>query len=111
VIVTLRELDAKLLKREDSHHFRFVDTLEEADGVVFLCPKCFEEEPRGPVGCHSVICWSPSVSQDTSPTPGRWEMHGGGLDDLTLVAGSSSVLLKGGCMAHFFVRNGRVEGA
>lgn len=103
----LIDLDAKFLKRDDSHHFRFVDMLAEADGLEFLCPKCFVTN-AGPVGTHAVICWSPSVPQDTSPTPGRWEMHGSCLADLTLVAGSSSVLLHGGCNAHFFVRNGEI---
>ena len=105
----LRELDAKFLKREDSHHFRFVDTLAGADGVEFLCPKCFAAN-NGRIGTHAVICWSPAVPQETSPTPGRWEMHGTGIDDLTLVAGSSSVQLMGGCAAHFFVRDGAIEG-
>lgn len=103
----LRELDAKFLKRDDSHHFHFVETIGEADGVEFLCPKCFAAN-GGPSGTHAVICWSPSVPQDTSPTPGRWQLQGSGLDDLTLVAGSSSVLLKGGCGAHFFVRSGAI---
>jgi hypothetical protein len=46
-----------------------------------------------------------------SPTPGRWDFQGTGLQDLTLVAGSSSVLLTGGCRAHFFVRDGEIVGA
>src|SRR5229473_7713335 len=105
----LRDLDAKFLKREDSHHFRFVATITEADGVKFLCPKCFAVN-GGPVGTHAVICWAPSVPQDTNPTPGRWELVGTDIDNLTLRAGSSSVLLKGGCGAHFFVQNGAIEG-
>lgn len=105
----LSQLKPTFLKRIDSHRFRKVETLAEADGVQFLCPKCFDAN-GGAVGTHSVICWSPSVSQDTSPTPGRWELHGTSLEDLTLVAGSSSVLLTGdGCQAHFFVRNGQIE--
>ena len=104
---TLQELNAKFLKREDSHHFREVETLAEADGITFLCPKCFAAN-NGSVGTHSVRCWAPSVPQDTSPTPGRWEMRGTGLADLTLVAGSSSVLLTGGCNAHFYVRDGAI---
>jgi hypothetical protein len=105
--VNLRDLNARFLKRDDSHHFHFVETLNEANGVEFLCPKCFKAN-GGASGTHLVICWSPSVPQDTSPTPGRWEMHGSGIGDLTLVAGSSSVLLKGGCCAHFFVRGGEI---
>lgn len=105
---TMRELEARFLKVKDTRSFLHVDNIGEADGVVFLCPKCFEQK-GGPKGTHSVICWSPKVSQEVGPKPGRWEMHGSGLDDLTLVAGSSSVQLNGGCDAHFFVRNGRTE--
>lgn len=101
----LRDLDAQFLKRLEPTRFRNVDSLAEADGIRFLCPKCFAAK-AGPSGVHSIICWSPAVPQDTSPKPGRWEMRGTGIDDLTLVAGSSSVLLTGGCAAHFYVRDG-----
>ena len=108
-MTTLRELDAKFLKREDSHMFHITEQIVGADGVMFLCPKCFLGHPDG-IGVHSVICWSPSVPQDTSPQPGRWNLVGTGIDDLSLVAGSSSVLLRGGCNAHFHVTNGKIEG-
>jgi hypothetical protein len=88
-------------------HLVDVDAIGQADGVRMLCPKCFDDPPAGPVGTHSVICWSPKISQDHDPKPGRWDLVGTSIDDLTLVAGSSSVLLQGGCDAHFFVRNGR----
>lgn len=105
---TLRELEAVFLKRVDSHHFQEVDKKEDADGVEFLCPVCFEKN-GGSVGTHGVICWEPSVPQDTDPTPGRWTMQGTSLDDLTLVAGSSSIFLnKAPCQAHFFVQNGKI---
>lgn len=88
-----------------------VDRIDDADGVEFLCPKCFEAN-SGRVGTHAVVCWRPRVPPDIAPKPGRWEFQGTSLDDLTLVAGSSSVLLPGdggGCGAHFFVRNGAIE--
>ncbi len=85
-----------------------VDTIAEADGIRILCPKCYDDPPAGPVGTHSVICWSPKISQDHSPKPGRWNLVGTSIDDLTLVAGSSSVQIHGSCNAHFFVRDGRV---
>ena len=75
---------------------------------MFLCPRCFQTN-QGPVGTHRVICWRPHVPQSFFPVPGRWEMEGSGLSDLTLVAGSSSVLLRGGCDAHFFVRGGEIQ--
>lgn len=75
-------------------------TFELADGIEFNCPKA---------GCtHKVICWRPCVDPKYTPGPGRWEFQGTGLGDLSLVAGSSSILLKGGCAAHFFVRNGEI---
>jgi hypothetical protein len=85
-----------------------VDAIAEADGVRMLCPKCFDDPPVGPVGTHSVICWSPKISQDHDPKPGRWNLVGTSIDDLSLVTGSSSVLLQGGCNAHFLVQHGRV---
>ena len=89
-------------------HLIGVDAIEQADGLQLLCPKCYDDPPVGPVGTHSVICWSPTVSQDHMPRPGRWNLTGTSIDDLTLVAGSSSVLIQGGCNAHFHVRQGLV---
>jgi hypothetical protein len=84
--------------------------LEQADALMFLCPKCFAEN-GGPRGTHRVICNRPRVPlrEGIYVGPGRWEFQGTGIDDLSLVAGSSSVLLLGGCNAHFFVRNGAIE--
>jgi len=106
----LRELDAKFLKRVDSHNFSYVDNMNDADGVWFLCPKCFTYN-NGKIGTHGVICWRPHIPQDTSPTPGRWNFGGNNLDDLTFVGPNAvSIQLTGGCNAHFFVRNGSIEG-
>ena len=97
----LTELEPTFLIRDDDHHFHMTDNIQEADGVEFLCPVC--------LGTHAIICWSPQVPQTTSPTPGRWNMQGSGYNDLTLVAGSSSILLQGApCGAHFFIRNGDI---
>jgi hypothetical protein len=89
-----------------------VETLAEADGVMFLCPKCYAEN-GGPVGTHSVICWfAGRVPDGVDPKPGRWTPTGTGLHDLTFVpsAGRScSVLLLGGCGWHGFVANGDVS--
>lgn len=84
-----------------------VETISEADGILFLCPRCFLKN-GGPVGTHSVICWSPKVPASARPGPGRWNLTGTGFDDLSLVAGSSSVLLTSGCRWHGFVTNGEV---
>jgi hypothetical protein len=106
----LTDLEPKFLTRIDDMNMREHDDFARADGVMFLCPKCLAESERGAIGVHSCICWNPSVPQTTKPTPGRWELHGSGYNDLTLVAGSSSVLLTSGCKAHFFIRNGEIVG-
>jgi len=103
----LSELEPKFLKFIDETSYQRTDTSEGADGLLFLCPKCFKAN-HGPVGTHSVLCWSPHIPQSIYPSPGRWEMYGTGYDDLTLVAGSSSILLQGGCNAHFFIKNGEI---
>lgn len=83
-----------------------VDALAEADGVWFLCPKCFVTN-GGSVGTHAVICWFVGkVSDDVDPKPGRWTPTGTSLHDLTFVPSvgrSHSVLLTGECAWHGFV--------
>lgn len=106
----LIDLEPAFLKVEDQTHFRHVIKIEEADGVWFLCPKCFRDN-GGAEGTHGVVCWRPKVPQSISPVGGRWEMRGTGLHDLSLVAGSSSVHVGGGCNAHFFVTDGEIQDA
>lgn len=101
----LIDLEPRFLRHEDVKTSAFVDTIDTADGIIFLCPKCFAATGNR-LGVHSVICWRPRVPLDVSPGPGRWEFQGTGYTDLTLVAGSSSVLLTSGCQAHFYVQGG-----
>ena len=86
---------------------RYVETLAEADGVWFLCPKCFAAN-GGEVGTHLVGCWFVGkVPEWASPGPGRWNPSGTGLHDLTFVPpGAVSVLLTAGWGWHGFVKNG-----
>lgn len=116
----LTDLDAAFYRYEpegDKILLRQVDTIAEAQGVEFLCPKCFVQN-GGSVGTHAVICWSRSrgVPEDADPKPGRWSLHGTGLHDLTLNGdavgggGARSVqLLGGGCGWHGFVTDGMAE--
>lgn len=110
------DLEPKFLRIVDPKTWSWEGTsgsdvpIAEAQGVMFLCPKCFEGNAHSSVGVHSVVCWflGRGVSDAEEPGPGRWEPIGTGLADLTLHAGSSSVLLRGECDAHFFVRDGEV---
>ena len=107
----LTELEPQFLKWIDDTHFSDVDKIDEADGIFFCCPLCMKNANMHRPGVHGVICWEPNVPQTTSPTPGRWNMSGTGYGDLTLTAGSSSILLTGeGCKAHFFITNGEITG-
>lgn len=119
----LTALEPTFLKVIDDSHFESDVSFADADGILFLCPKCFLAN-GGRVGTHSVICWRPPrVPQTIHPIPGRWEFEGSGFDDLTLKAGSSSILLNGnGCLPrlpdgtyspgwHGFITSGEVIGA
>lgn len=117
----LADLSAELVKltTADGSGWRIVETLAEAQGVMFQCPKCAigkiveEEDGRRFVrGAHSIICWfrGRGVSDEVEPGPGRWTPSGSGLHDLTFVPGdppmACSVLLLSGCEWHGFVRDG-----
>ncbi len=91
-------------------YWPFASGLAEAQGVEFLCPKCFASN-NGPVGTHVVVCWSSSrgVPDGATPGPGRWRLVGTDFNDLSLMeepGKSRSVLLLGGCGWHGFVTNG-----
>lgn len=104
----LSELEPEFLHITDGVTDHRHNDINKADGIMFLCPVCFIKN-KGPVGTHSIICWQPHVPQDRNPKPGRWSFKGTNYEDLSLVAGSSSILLQGGCNAHFFIRNGNIE--
>lgn len=110
VVCQLAELEPELLKLDsDGGGWRTDATWGQADGLWFLCPKCWLANGRSAIGTHMVLCRAPHVPQTITPRPGRWAMEGAGLDDVTLVVGSSSVKIEGGCNAHFFIRRGRIE--
>ena len=93
-------------------YFPYVDALAEAQGLKFLCPKCFAQNGEV-VGTHSVVCWSRSRGVPEHAVPsGRWRLDGTGYGDLTLNAdppsSARSVLLVGGCAWHGFVTDGEV---
>lgn len=86
-LIALSLLEPALLKITGPTTHHVVDSLSEAQGVMFLCPSCFEKN-RGPVGTHMILCWfaGRGVPDDEDPKPGRWSPSGTDLSDLTLVA-------------------------
>lgn len=117
--IDLSQLEAKFIRyeRRDGHEFFIdVETIAEAQGVEFLCPKCFSTN-NGPIGTHMVVCWSRSrgVPDDVEPRPGRWALSGTGIADLTLNADppgtARSIQLTSGCGWHGFINSGRATAA
>ena len=110
----LTELEPEFLRYYEDHghvYHKHVSLISEANGLWFLCPKCFKTNGSR-VGTHGLICWDPSVPQSARPGPGRWRMVGTSFEDLTLRSSSShSVLLTDGCEWHGFVENGEVRDA
>jgi hypothetical protein len=104
----LVELEPQFIKVKSEIEFTEVNDIKDADGIMFLCPVCFKNNGNSNIGTHMIICWRPNVPQTINPKPGRWEFLGTGYDDLELRAGSSSILLTGGCNAHFFIKNGEI---
>lgn len=89
--------------------------MAEAQGLLFLCPKCFATN-NGPVGTHSILCWSRSrgVPDAIQPAPGRWTWTGTGFDDVTFdgdpPGSARSILLTGeGCGWHGFITAGEAS--
>lgn len=109
--IPLTDLEARLIVATERGS-RDAKSFAEAEGVRFLCPLCFTKN-GGKIGTHLVICWSRKAPEGQEPGPGRWSLHGSGIEDLTLhgdpVGGARSIQLLGGCAWHGFVNNGRAE--
>lgn len=108
----LTELEPYFLKRVDERTNHIVETLAEADGIGMICPQCFKSK-GGTVGAHHILCWFYGKVPDTiDPKPGRWKAIGTGFSDLSFVEPvpkmATSVLLIGGCNAHFLIQNGQI---
>ena len=104
----LTELEPQFLRIEPDGHYPYVSTLAEAQGIEFLCPKCFREHD-GPAGTHIVVVWfrDRGVPSDELPLPGRWGVSGSGFEDLSITPSISlENSTKVGCQWHGFVTNG-----
>jgi hypothetical protein len=119
--MTLLELNGQFVKLsvyhddpetfpEGRHSFKVVDTIAEAQGIMFLCPACWVKN-SGSIGTHSIICWSRSrgVPDERSPGPGRWTFHGSGIGDLTVLGDpvGSAASVNAGCW-HGFITGGKI---
>jgi hypothetical protein len=81
----LSDLEATFVRRVDERTMREGVPLTDADGIRFLCPKCYAAK-GGAVGTHFVLCWfAGRVPDSEKPGPGRWVPSGTGIEDLTFI--------------------------
>lgn len=87
-----------------------VGSIELADGLGFLCPKCW----RDSLGKSTVrvLVWQPlKVPEAALPGPGRWAIVGTGVDDLSLLARAPVIDPSHGCGWRGVVELGLVSDA
>lgn len=89
-----------------------VDDFTKAQGVQFLCPKCYIKN-SGPRGTHLIMIpfrdrgvLDNQGMHDSNGKPVRWEVSGTSFKDLTT---KPSILLTSGCKWHGFITSGEVH--
>jgi|WetSurSiteA1Bulk_404760.scaffolds.fasta_scaffold159238_1 hypothetical protein len=105
----LVELDPHFLVRKPTndadmrHVLERTSELAVADGIRFLCPKCYTDN-GGPEGTHSILIpFAGKALNDRG-----WQVSGTSFSDLTLRPSIAIYTEKGGCGFHGFITNGEV---
>lgn len=98
---------------KDQEYRHEVESLDEAQGIVFLCPKCLQQNNQSRPGVHSVeVSFAERGVKDNQGThnslglPVRWHVSGHNFEDLTT---QPSVLLTSLCGWHGFIAAGEVS--
>ena len=109
----LVDLEGQLYRYAGEKTFSPVNTVEEADSVMFLCPKCYADN-NGPVGTHSIRVdfAGKNVPEDVCMHNGEgnavwWNASGTNINDLTL---TPSIQILKCCGWHGWVTNGETVG-
>lgn len=97
-------------------YLRHVETLADAQGIVFLCPVCFTKN-GGAVGTHGIeVSFADrgvldhQGSHNKEGKPSRWAAAGTGYADLTLLPSILCDPAKPACDGwHGFITNGEVK--
>jgi hypothetical protein len=108
--VNLSQLEPRFVRITAPEHYQDVDRLADAQGLDMFCPKCWAANGNSAVGTHHVRVWfrDRGVPDQEVPKPGRWQVSGLSIVDLTL---SPSIRLTSGCGWHGFVTVGQVTHA
>ena len=82
--IPLDELEPTFIKIVDDKSIKLVDSLTDAQGIMFLCPRCKRDNVTG---VHQVMVWfaDRGVPNNKSPGPYRGKIvKGSSIYDLTL---------------------------
>ena len=82
-----------------------VQTLPEAHGIMFLCPKCYQEN-SGEVSTHHIHMPFASRGVDLTKHTHQWNVTGNDYNDLST---TPSYMIVGGCGWHGYITNGEVS--
>jgi hypothetical protein len=107
----LTDLEPQLYRYAGDKSFASVETVAEADSVMFLCPACFAKN-AGPIGTHRIRVDfagkgvpAEVALHNSQGRPVWWNASGNDVRDLTL---TPSILLLHDCEWHGFVTNGGI---
>lgn len=108
MIIELKTLEADLLRIVTPNQWRIVGSMQIADGVMFLCPKCVRGAAKGKQrGVHSIVVWFDRQGVPANMVPlGRHFAVGASLDDLSLTSEVGSYLDT--CSWKGYIRKGEV---
>lgn len=100
----IKDLDAQFLKIGADNSLIYVYNIEDAQGIVFLCPKCYLAN-NGAIGTHSIICWfmGRGVPEELNRESRRWVLEGSSYDNITF--GDAGIFSEC-CKWHGHVENG-----
>lgn len=81
----LIELDPRFLHYNHDDSWQEFPTLEQAQGIIFDCPKCTGEKSHSvAVSFRDRGVLDHQGSHDSEGKPSRWQVSGTGFHDLTL---------------------------
>lgn len=109
-------LDPRLIRYELRDGVRYlvrVANLVAAQGILFLCPRCWATNGNSAVGTHAIEVTfadrgvpDDQGSHGNGGQPTRWMVTGSSFADLST---HPSIQLIGGCNWHGFITNGEVR--
>lgn len=83
---------------DDRGSFKKVNTIAEADGLFFQCPRCHHSAINSRI-TERILCWFKHVPLTIAPKPARFVPTGHDLKDISFVSQNIT-----GCRWHKFIQ-------